>query len=186
MTKASAGTSRPSGRNGPGCRRRITSIGARPRSMGDRTRSRRTSSPKRFWDCERMDFALNDEQRLLRESIERLLAEHYDFEARKRYARERGGFSEALWRRYAELGLLALPFAESDGGIGAGPVETMIVMEAFGRALALEPYLATVVLAGGFLRLGGSAAMRAALIPAIPGPPPHLAFPHSPPHAPHH
>jgi len=126
-----------------------------------------------------MDFALNDEQRLLRESIERLLAEHYDFEARKRYAQEPAGFSEKLWRRYAELGLLALPFAESDGGIGAGPVETMIVMEALGRALALEPYLATVVLGGGFLRLGASAATRAALIPKIVSGEVKLAFAHA-------
>jgi len=126
-----------------------------------------------------MDFALNDEQRLLRESIERLLAEHYDFEARKRHAQEPAGFSEKLWRRYAELGLLALPFAENNGGIGAGPVETMIVMEALGRALALEPYLATVVLGGGFLRLGASAATRAALIPKIASGGLKLAFAHA-------
>jgi pimeloyl-CoA dehydrogenase small subunit len=126
-----------------------------------------------------MDFALNDEQRLLRESIERLFAEHYDFEARTRYAREPGGYSEELWRRYAELGLLALPFAESDGGIGAGPVETMSVMEAFGRVLALEPYLATVVIGGGFLRLGANAAIRAALVPRIASGELKLAFAHA-------
>jgi pimeloyl-CoA dehydrogenase small subunit len=126
-----------------------------------------------------MDFELSDEQRLLRESVDRLIAEHYDFAARQRHAREPGGFSAAMWRRYAELGLLALPFAESDGGIGGGPVETMIVMEAFGRALALEPYLATVVLGGGFLRLGGRAAMRAALIPGIARGELKLAFAHA-------
>ena len=126
-----------------------------------------------------MDFELSDEQRLLRESLERLLAERYDFAARQRHAREPGGFSEELWRRYAELGLLALPFAESDGGIGGGPVETMIVMEAFGRALVLEPYLATVVLGGAFLRLGGSAAMRANLVPRIARGELKLAFAHA-------
>jgi pimeloyl-CoA dehydrogenase small subunit len=126
-----------------------------------------------------MDFTLNDEQRLLRESTERLLGEHYDFEARKRYAREANGFSEELWRRYAQLGLLALPFAESDGGIGAGPVETMIVMEAFGRVLALEPYLATVVLGGSLVRLGANAATRAALIPMIASGELKLAFAHA-------
>src|SRR5580704_10197845 len=178
-TKASAGTNRTSDRNGRARRHRITSIGARPRSTAGQTRSRRTSSPKRFWDCERMDFTLNDEQRLLRESTERLLGEHYDFEARKRYAREANGFSEELWRRYAELGLLALPFAESDGGIGAGPVETMIVMEAFGRVLALEPYLATIVLGGSLLRLGADAATRAALIPMIASGELKLAFAHA-------
>jgi pimeloyl-CoA dehydrogenase small subunit len=126
-----------------------------------------------------MDFELSDEQRLLRQSVERLLADRYDFAARKRYAQEPAGFSEELWRQYAELGLLALPFAENDGGIGGGAVETMIVMEEFGRALALEPYLATVVLGGGFVRLGGSAAMRAALVPKIASGELKLAFAHA-------
>jgi pimeloyl-CoA dehydrogenase small subunit len=126
-----------------------------------------------------MDFELSEEQRLLRESIGRLLADSYDFEARKHFAQESGGFSWELWHQYAELGLLALPFAESDGGIGGGPVETMIVMEAFGRALTLEPYLASVVLGGGFLRLGASAAMRAALVPRIASGELKLAFAHT-------
>jgi pimeloyl-CoA dehydrogenase small subunit len=125
-----------------------------------------------------MDFELSDEQRLLRQSVERLLADRYDFAARRRYSQEPAGFSEALWRQYTELGLLALPFAESDGGIGGGAVETMIVMEEFGRALALEPYLATIVLGGGFVRLGGSAAMRAALVPQIANGELKLAFAH--------
>src|SRR6185437_6639437 len=77
------------------------------------------------------------------------------------------GWSKAIWGRLAEQGLLGLPFAEADGGFGAGAVETMIVMEAMGRALVLEPYLATVVIAGGFLRRGGSAAQKAAYIPSI-------------------
>ena len=115
-----------------------------------------------------MDFDLTEEQRLLKESIDRVVADAYgDFEKRKAYGREPRGYSDAMWSSYAELGLLALPFAEEDGGIGGGAVETMIVMEAFGRGLALEPYLATVVLGGGFLRLGGSAAQRAALIPRV-------------------
>ncbi len=126
-----------------------------------------------------MDFALSEEQRLLQHSVERLFADHYAFDARKRYAQERGGFSRALWSRYAELGLLGLPFDEQHGGSAGGPVETMIVMEAIGRALALEPYLATVVLAGGLLRLGGSKAMRADLVPKIASGARVLAFAHS-------
>ncbi|HEY1540798.1 MAG TPA: acyl-CoA dehydrogenase family protein [Xanthobacteraceae bacterium] len=126
-----------------------------------------------------MDFELTEEQRLLRESVERLMADRYDFAARKRFTQEPGGFSAELWRQYAELGLLGLPFADNDGGLGGGPVETMIVMEAFGRALALEPYLATVVLGGGLLRLGGSAAMRAALVPEIASGALKLAFAHA-------
>ena len=95
-----------------------------------------------------MDFELSEEQRLLQESVGRLLTDRYGFEQRTAYMKEQGGFSRALWKQYAELGILALPFAEEDGGIGAGPVDIMIVMEAMGRALVLEPYLATVVLAG--------------------------------------
>lgn len=126
-----------------------------------------------------MDFALTEEQELLRHSVQRLFADHYAFEARKRYALEPGGFSREQWGRYAELGLLGLPFAEEYGGSAGGPVETMIVMEEVGRALALEPYLATIVLAGGLLRLGGSKAQFADLIPKIAGGDLMLAFAHS-------
>src|ERR1700755_1321123 len=114
-----------------------------------------------------MDFDLSEEQRLLRESVDGLLTDSYDFEARKKYMKEKGGWSKAVWSKLAEQGLLGLPFAEADGGFGAGGIETMIVMEALGRALVLEPYLATVVIAGGFLRHGGSDAQKAAYVPAI-------------------
>ena len=80
---------------------------------------------------------------------------------------EKGGWSKAVWSKLAEQGLLGLPFSEDDGGFGAGAVETMIVMEAMGKALVLEPYLATVVIGGGFLRHGGSAEQKAAHIPGI-------------------
>ena len=114
-----------------------------------------------------MDFDLTEEQRLLKDSIDGLLADAYDFDKRKLYMKEKGGWSKAIWSKLAEQGLLGLPFSEEDGGFGAGGVETMIVMEAMGRALVLEPYLATVVLAGGFLRHGGSAAQKAAHLPGI-------------------
>ena len=114
-----------------------------------------------------MDFDLSEEQRLLKESVDGLLNDSYDFDARKKYGAEKGGWSKAVWGKLAEQGLLGLPFSEEDGGFGAGAVETMIVMEAMGKALVLEPYLATVVIAGGFLRHGGSAEQKAAHIPGI-------------------
>ena len=114
-----------------------------------------------------MDFDLSEEQRLLKESVDGLLTDSYDFDARKKYMKEKGGWSKAVWGKLAEQGLLGLPFAEADGGFGAGGVETMIVMEALGKALVLEPYLATVVIGGGFLRHGGSAEQKAAHIPGI-------------------
>jgi pimeloyl-CoA dehydrogenase small subunit len=126
-----------------------------------------------------MDFDLTEEQRLLQESVGKLIADEYDFEKRKAYAKEPAGYSEARWAQYAELGLLGLPFAESLGGSGGTPVETMIVMEAFGRGLVLEPYLATVILGGGLLRLAGSAAQQQELIPEIAKGKLRLAFAHT-------
>jgi pimeloyl-CoA dehydrogenase small subunit len=114
-----------------------------------------------------MDFDLSEEQRLLKDSVDGLLNDSYDFESRKKYGAEKGGWSKSVWNKLAEQGLLGLPFSEDDGGFGAGAVETMIVMEALGKALLLEPYLATVVLGGGFVRRGGSAEQKAAHIPGI-------------------
>jgi pimeloyl-CoA dehydrogenase small subunit len=114
-----------------------------------------------------MDFDLSEEQRLLKESVDGLLKTSYDFDQRKKYGAEKGGWSKGVWNKLAEQGLLGLPFSEDDGGFGAGAVETMIVMEALGKALVLEPYLATVVLGGGFLRRGGSAAQKQAYLPSI-------------------
>jgi len=114
-----------------------------------------------------MDFDLSEEQRLLKESLDRLIGDRYGFEQRKTYGQAPEGWSRELWAQYAELGLLGLPFAEEYGGSAGGPVETMIAMESFGRALALEPFLATVVLGGGFLRHGGTAEQCAALLPKI-------------------
>jgi len=125
-----------------------------------------------------MDFELTDEQRLLRESVDRLLADHYDFAKRRGYLAEPEGWSTALWSRYAEQGLLGLPFAEEYGGFGGGPIEIMLVMEAFGRVLALEPYLSTVVLGGTALRLAGSAEQKSAILPQIAEGSMTLAFAH--------
>jgi len=130
-----------------------------------------------------MDFDLTEEQRLLKESLDRLIGDRYAFEQRKSYGQSSEGWSRELWAQYAELGLLGLPFAEHYGGSAGGPVETMIAMEAFGRALALEPFLATVVLCGGFLRHGGSARQCADLIPKIADGSLTLAFAHTERHS---
>jgi pimeloyl-CoA dehydrogenase small subunit len=125
-----------------------------------------------------MDFEFSDEQRLLKESVERLLADRYGFAQRRGYLAEPEGWSRALWAQYAELGLLGLPFDEEHGGFGGGAIDVMLVMEAFGRALVAEPYLATVVLAGTALRLAGAAAQQAAILPRIAAGERILAFAH--------
>ena len=125
-----------------------------------------------------MDFDLSDDQRLLADSVARLMADRYGFAARKGYLERPGGWSGEMWARYAELGLLGVNFAEEHGGFGGGPVEVMLVMQELGRALALEPYLATVVLGGTAVRLAGSAAQQAAILPAIAEGRLKLAFAH--------
>ncbi len=126
-----------------------------------------------------MNFDFTEEQSMLKDSLERLLAERYPFEQRRTYLSAPEGFSRELWQTYADMGLLGLPFAESDGGLGGGPVDTMIVMEAFGRSLVLEPYLATVVLGGGLVRAAANTQQRESLIPLIVGGEVMLAFAHA-------
>lgn len=114
-----------------------------------------------------MDFSFSEEQTLLRNSVQAFLQDNYDFETRRKISKSSEGWSRETWQQFAELGLLAAPFTEEQGGLGGGPIETMIVMEEFGRALVIEPYVETVVLAGGFLREAGSAAQQEAHIPGI-------------------
>ncbi len=114
-----------------------------------------------------MDFDLTDEQRLLADSTNRMIGDRYGFEARKGFRRSPEGWSRDLWTQFAELGLLGLPFSEEDGGFGGGPVETALVLEAFGRALVVEPYFASIIQCGGLLRHLASSKQRARMVPAL-------------------
>lgn len=125
-----------------------------------------------------MDFDLTDDQKLLTDSVGKLLADRYSFEARKGFQKQPDGWSPDVWTQFAEMGLLGLPFAESYGGFGGGAIDVMLVMEQFGKVLVLEPYLATVVLAGTALRLAGSEAQKSALLPEIVGGTLKMAFAH--------
>lgn len=116
-----------------------------------------------------MDLTPTEEQRLLRESAGRFFTERYGFEQRRSHAASADGFSREAWAAYAELGWLGLAVPEAAGGLGAGAVETGIVMEGFGRALALEPYLPTAILAAGLITALGTEEQRQALLPAIAG-----------------
>lgn len=115
----------------------------------------------------KMDFDLTDEQRLLSDSVNRLVADTYgDWERRKSYARGPRGYAAANWAAMADLGLLALPLPADLGGFDGTPIETMIVAEAFGRGLVLEPFLPTVILGLGLLRRTGADAELLAQVAA--------------------
>jgi alkylation response protein AidB-like acyl-CoA dehydrogenase len=126
-----------------------------------------------------MDLNLSDEQRLLRESVDRFINETYDADHRRRTAGDPHGFSPQIWKQFADLGWLALPIGEAHGGLGAGAIETGILMEAFGRGLVAEPYLATVVIGAGLIAECGSEAQRQAILPAVADGSLLLAFAHS-------
>jgi len=125
-----------------------------------------------------MDFELSEDQRLLKDSISRLLSDTYGFAARRGYQQEANGWSKKTWDQYAELGLLGLPIAEEYGGFGGGPVDVMLVMEEIGRVLALEPYLASVVLGATAVKLAGSESQKSMLLSAVAVGQTKLAFAH--------
>lgn len=126
-----------------------------------------------------MDFDLSEEQQLLKDSVDRMTSSRYaELKTRAELMKSQSGYSAALWKEFAELGLLAIPFDDAHGGMGQGAVETMLVAEAFGKAMVLEPYFPTVILAGSALRLGASDAMKAKVIPSIVDGSLTLAFAH--------
>ncbi|GHD51923.1 acyl-CoA dehydrogenase [Thalassobaculum fulvum] len=128
-----------------------------------------------------MDFSLSEEQRLLKETVDRLVRDRYGFEARQAAAASEQGFSRAMWATFAELGLLAVPFPEAVGGLGGGGVDLMVVAEAFGRGLVVEPYLATVVLGGSLVELAGSDEQKAHILGHVVAGEKLLAFAHGEP-----
>jgi alkylation response protein AidB-like acyl-CoA dehydrogenase len=99
-----------------------------------------------------MDFSYNEIQAMLDDSVEKFIANDYDFETRQKIAASDKGYSPKVWQTFAELGWTAVPFGEEDGGFGGGPADLMVLMLRFGKGLVVEPYLANIVLAGGVLR----------------------------------
>ena len=129
-----------------------------------------------------MDFEYDDEQQALRDAVRGLLTKAYgDFEKRRTATRAERGYDEGTWRQLAEMGVLGLPFAEADGGMGAGPIEVGIVAEELGRVLAPEPFLTAVVLAGGAVAAAGSHAQRSALLEPLAAGESLLAWAHDEP-----
>ena len=116
-----------------------------------------------------MNFELSEEQQLVADSIERFVQDNYALEARTANVLTDKGFSEDHWKTMSELGWLGLPFGEEDGGFGGNQIDTMVLMEQFGKGLVLEPFLASVVLGGGVVKRAGSAEQKEILGSVIDG-----------------
>jgi alkylation response protein AidB-like acyl-CoA dehydrogenase len=129
-----------------------------------------------------MDFTYDEEQQALREAVRGLVGKTYsDFENRRRTVAADPGFDEQLWARLAEMGVLGLPFAEEHGGMGAGPIEVGIVAQELGRVIAPEPFLTSVVLAGGVVAAAGTDEQRSEVLGALASGESLLAFAHAEP-----
>ena len=113
-----------------------------------------------------MNFDYNEEQQLLADSVRRYLQKDYDFESRKKILASSAGWSEQVWATFAEMGLTGLPLSPDYGGFGGGAVDLMSVMEAFGEALVVEPYVPTM-LAALMVAKGGSAEQKKAILPLV-------------------
>ena len=130
-----------------------------------------------------MNFELSEEQTLLAETIKRFVATHYNFDARAKILASPAGHSEDVWAAIAEMGLLGLPFDEAHGGFSGTTVDVMLVMEAIGEGLLVEPYLATVGLGGRFVARAGTKAQQDRILPALVQGKHTLAFAHTEPGA---
>src|SRR5438270_13510454 len=160
---------RPSTRSRPRCSR-ATATCARPPSTPARTRSSSPSSSRRRSACRRrgdMNFEYSDEQRLLSETLRKFLGTGYSFDARGKIIASPAGVSEDVWAALAEMGILGVPFDAAHGGFGGSTVDMMVVMEALGEALVVEPFLATVGLGGRFIARGGTAAQQKQILPSL-------------------
>lgn len=125
-----------------------------------------------------MDFELSNEQQLLKDSADRLIADRYDMQARNKILEGEAGWSREIWSTLADLGFLGLPFKAEDGGFDGGPVEQMLILEAFGHGLLVEPYIASVVLGGSAVALAGSPDRRAEILGGVASGERLLAFAH--------
>src|SRR5581483_8047718 len=114
-----------------------------------------------------MDFNYTQEQQMLADTVERFVADSYSLEVRRQLAASHSGFSDELWQQFADMGLLGLTIPEQYGGMGSSAVETLIVMQALGRGLVLEPYWSTAVVASALINASGTDQHKARWLPGI-------------------
>ena len=126
-----------------------------------------------------MNFDLTEEQQLLADSLKRYLANEYSIDKRAKIVDSASGWSETVWAAFAEMGLLGVPFAEEHGGFGGSAVDVMLVMEALGEGLVVEPYWVNVGLGGRLVARAGSEAQQKRILPALIQGKQKLAFAHT-------
>tara|TARA_B000000475_G_C15995399_1_gene446713 strand:- start:401 stop:1534 length:1134 start_codon:yes stop_codon:yes gene_type:complete len=114
-----------------------------------------------------MNFELSEEQKMIQQSVERFVQENYDLSSRISISSKDPGFSSEYWSSMAELGWLGLTFTEEEGGFGGNQIDTLVLMEQFGKGLVLEPFLANIVLGGGAIKRSESKNLKETIIPSL-------------------
>ena len=114
-----------------------------------------------------MNFELSEEQKMIQQNVERFVQDNYDLPKRVELSSQDPGYSKDYWNSMAELGWLGLPFNEEDGGFGGNQIDTLVIMEQFGKGLVLEPFLANVVLGGGAIQMGGSEELKNEILSSL-------------------
>ena len=117
-----------------------------------------------------MDFTFNEEQSLIQDQVDQFVQKEYDWETRQSLSNSELGFGEDNWKKFADLGWLGISVSEDSGGFGGSAIESMLIMEAFGKGLVVEPFLETVIMAGGLIDDHGSDQQKSSFLePAIAG-----------------
>jgi len=114
-----------------------------------------------------VNFDLSEEQQLLKDSVERFVSDNYDLDTRQTLSKNDAGFSDTYWQTMAELGWLGVTVPEAQGGFGGNQADTMVLMEAFGQGLVLEPFFASAVLGTRAVVSGGNADLQSRLLPDV-------------------
>ena len=114
-----------------------------------------------------MNFDLSEEQQLLKDSVDRFVGDNYDLDTRQKLSRNEAGFSDTYWQTMAELGWLGVTVPQAHGGFGGNQADTMVLMEAFGKGLVLEPFFASAVLGTRAIVSGGSEELQSKLLPEL-------------------
>jgi len=114
-----------------------------------------------------VNFDLSEEQQLLKDSVDRFVSDNYDLETRQALSKNDAGFSDTYWQTMAELGWLGVTVPEAHGGFGGNQADTMVLMEAFGKGLVLEPFFASAVLGTRAIVAGASTELQNKLLPEL-------------------
>jgi len=117
-----------------------------------------------------MDFTFNEEQTLIQDQVDQFIQKEYDWETRQSLSNSELGFGDNNWQKFAELGWLGISTSEDNGGFGGSAIESMLIMEAFGKGLVVEPFLETIIMSGGLIDEHGSDQQKSSILePAIAG-----------------